>query len=79
VIVNPLSLPIVTSSVSDGKINLSVSGLAGPDYAIQSSSNLLDWNTLLITNPSVMPFNWKTNLSALPSQYYRIKVGPPLP
>jgi hypothetical protein len=56
-----------------------VGGQVGPDYAIQSSSNLVNWNTLLITNPASMPFTWNTNIGALRAQFYRIKVGPPLP
>jgi hypothetical protein len=79
VVVNPLTLPGMTGSVSNGRINLSVSGQLGPDYAVQGSTNLVDWNTLLITNPATMPFNWSTNAGASPKCYYRIKVGPPLP
>jgi hypothetical protein len=77
--VTPLIVPSMTSSLSNGQIYLTVSGVAGPDYALQGSSNLIDWTTLSITNPAVMPFNWNTNLGASPSYYYRIKVGPPLP
>lgn len=80
VIVNPLTTPsIVAPPIANGQIGLTVSGQVGPDYAVQSSSNLLDWTTLLITNPASMPFTWSTNTGALPAQYYRIKVGPPLP
>lgn len=79
VIVNPLTLPAVTGSFSSGQINLSVNGQVGPDYAVQASTNLVDWNTLLITNPIAMPFNWTTNVDSWPVKYYRIKIGPPLP
>ncbi|MEY4917512.1 MAG: hypothetical protein RL616_1425 [Verrucomicrobiota bacterium] len=80
VTVNPLTRPALTApSLPVGQIGFSVSGQAGPDYAVQGSSNLQDWSTLLITNPSAMPFSWTTNPGNLPAQYYRIKVGPPLP
>jgi hypothetical protein len=80
VTVNPLILPsIVSPQVSNGRIVLTVSGQAGPDYSVQVSSNLLNWNTLLITNPAVMPFSWSTNAGTLPTGFYRIQVGPPLP
>jgi hypothetical protein len=80
VIINPLTSPrFAAAQVLNGQLGLSVSGQVGPNYAVQNSSNLVNWTTLLITNPTVMPFNWSTNTGALPSQFYRIKVGPPSP
>jgi hypothetical protein len=80
VIVNPLTLPnIAAPVVGNGQIGLNVSGQVGPDYAVQSSTNLIDWNTLLITNPISMPFDWSdTNMPSSRMQFYRIKIGPPL-
>jgi hypothetical protein len=78
--VNPLTLPSIANPVlSAGQISLSVAGQAGPDYAVQASSNLLDWSTLFITNSPAMPFIWSTNPGASLMQFYRIKAGPPLP
>jgi autotransporter-associated beta strand protein len=81
VVVNALVLPMVTSPAwSGGQFSLSVDGQVGPDYAVQLSTNLYDWQTLFITNPPAMPFGWMdTNTSADPMRFYRIKVGPPLP
>jgi hypothetical protein len=80
VLVNALTLPVITAPpMTNGQVGLTVNGQGGPDYAVQGSTNLVDWQTLLITNPAVMPFSWSTNTGALPSQFYRIKVGPPLP
>ncbi len=80
VLVNPLTAPVVTASaLAAGQIGFSISGEAGPDYAVQGSSNLTDWQTIFITNSPPMPFNWTTNSSTLPQQFYRIKTGPPLP
>lgn len=81
VVVNPLALPAVSApQVSGGQIGFTINGQAGPDYAVQSSSNLADWTTLWITNPAVMPFSWiATNDPAKSAQFYRIKTGPPLP
>jgi hypothetical protein len=45
---------------------------------MQRSTNLTNWSTLVITNPATMPFNWNTKVGALPLQFYRVKVGPPL-
>ncbi len=81
VTVNPLTLPAVSSVAwSNGQFVLQISGQSGPDYAVQVSTNLVDWNALFTTNSPVMPFEWMdTNAPALPVQFYRIKVGPPLP
>jgi hypothetical protein len=81
VTVNPLTLPNVTSPTwAGGQFSATVNGQTGPDYAVQNSTNLLNWSTLLITNSPVMPFNWTDiNTSTSRVQFYRIKVGPPLP
>jgi pectate lyase len=81
VVINPVTSPGITSPVlNNGQIGFTVNGDVGPDYAVQNSSNLMNWNTLFITNPAVMPFTWSTNTAGnVPSQFYRIKVGPPLP
>jgi hypothetical protein len=66
--------------VINGQLTLRLNGEIGPDYAVQISTNLLNWKTLLITNSPAMPWTWTdTNGTTLPAQFYRIKTGPPLP
>ena len=50
--VNPLALPAVPSAGwSNGQFTLRVTNsIVGPDYAVQASSNLVNWSTLFITN-----------------------------
>jgi hypothetical protein len=81
VMVNPLTAPsIVAPQVTGGQIGLTINGQVGPDYAVQGSTNLVNWDTLWVTNPAIMPFTWSaTNITALTAQFYRIKTGPPLP
>jgi hypothetical protein len=80
VFVNALTAPAVSvPQISGGLLSLSVTGQIGPDYAIQSSTNLLNWDTLWVTNPSATSFNWTTNIGTQPLQFYRVKTGPPLP
>jgi hypothetical protein len=80
VLVNPLSAPgISNASFARGQFSFHVNGQNGPDYAIQSSTNLTQWVNLLITNSPVVPFNWTDTNLAAPSRFYRIKLGPPLP
>jgi hypothetical protein len=81
VTVNPLAPPSITSAtLNSSQFSLEVNGDSGPDYAIEISSNLVEWNTLLITNSPSMPWAWtNTDSAILPAQFYRIKTGPPLP
>jgi hypothetical protein len=66
--------------LSSGSVGFQVSGQTGPDYAVQVSSNLLNWQALFVTNSPAMPFQFTdTNPASLPAQFYRIKTGPPLP
>jgi len=81
VIVNPLTSPSLSAlTLSNGQLAFEVSGQSGPDYAVETSTNLLVWNTPFITNSPAMPFIWSdTNAVAMPVQFYRVKTGPPLP
>jgi hypothetical protein len=81
--VNPLTLPAVSSvTFAGGQVTLQVTNSQiGPDYAVLGSSNLFNWSTLFITNsPPTNYFQWTDpNAATAPAQFYRIKIGPPLP
>ena len=82
--VNPLTIPgLSATGLVNDRFALKIDGCqAGPDYAVQSSTNLLGWSTLFITNFSSAPglFQWTDlDTATLPAQFYRVKVGPPLP
>jgi hypothetical protein len=80
VIVNPLSAPVISSiSFNGGQISFNISGQSGPDYAIETSTNLSQWNNIFITNSPALPFNWADATTNSPQRFYRIKLGPPLP
>ena len=80
VIVNPLSAAgIGNISFAGGKLSFNVSGQSGPDYAIETSTNLTQWSNVFITNSPVLPFNWTDTNFITPERFYRIKLGPPLP
>ncbi len=77
VTVNPLAQPQLSNmAFSNGKFVLQVNGDSGPDYQIQVSTNLLDWNTVFTTNSPAMPFTWTNGASESPMNYFRIVVGP---
>jgi len=80
VVVNPLTPPVLSApALAGGQVGFTINGQPGPDYAVQGSSNLVNWDTLLITNSPALPFTWGLNPGVLPGQFYRIKIGPPLP
>jgi hypothetical protein len=62
-----------------GGFELRVSGDKGPDYLVLTSTNLLDWDTLCLTNSPALPFAvTDPEASALPQRFYRVLMGPPL-
>jgi hypothetical protein len=81
VVVSPLAPAVLSSaSTGDGKVRLTLEGSDGPDYALQASTNLVQWETILTTNSPPMPFSWTDPSSAaFPLRFYRVLVGPPLP
>lgn len=80
VTVNPLTQPSFGNfSAAGGQFSFNVSGQSGPDYAIETSTNLTDWSNVFITNSPALPFVWTDTNSAAPQRFYRIKLGPPLP
>jgi hypothetical protein len=80
VIVNPLSAPGLGSiSLAGGQISFNISGQSGPDYAIETSTNLTQWSNVFITNSPALPFTWTDAATNSPQRFYRIKLGPPLP
>ena len=80
VTVNPLTLPTASSLAwNNGQFSMQVSGQTGPDYEIQSSTNLTQWSKVFSTKSPPMPFTWQDLTATNPVQFYRIGVGPPLP
>ena len=77
--VNPLTAPVLAAPTLVGnQLNFTVTGQVGPDYALQTSSNLSTWSTLFITNSPPATFNW-SDTNGDPLRFYRVKTGPPLP
>ncbi len=80
VFVNPLTQTGFSNvSVAGGQFSFSISGQSGPDYAVETSTNLSQWSNVFITNSPALPFLWTDTNSAVPMRFFRIKLGPPLP
>jgi len=80
VTVNPLTQPSFSNiSAAGGQFSFNVSGQSGPDYTIETSTNLTQWSNFFITNSPALPFNWTDATASSPQRFYRIKLGPSLP
>jgi hypothetical protein len=59
-----------------GTYMLSVDGQSGPDYTIQTSTNLFAWKPVVVTNPATFPFTWSVPKTADSIRFYRVLLGP---
>lgn len=65
------------SSYANGIFQLQVAGDVGPNYVIQVSTNLTDWDSLFTTNPVAMPFLWSDpSASNFPARFFRVNYSP---
>src|SRR6266850_2569299 len=70
--VAPLNRPALSSITSgSGQVSLTISGDAGPDYTLLTSTNLSNWQSLLTTNPPALPINLVITNGPVPRQFYR--------
>ena len=63
--------------MTNGQFSLLVNGDTGPDYYIQATTNLIQWQTIYTNVSATLPFSW-TDLPAtnLSSRFYRVNLGP---
>ncbi len=63
-----------TASATNGQFQFNISGVSGLNYAIQTSTNLVDWISVS-TNASPFIFT-DTNINSFPQQFYRAIYSP---
>ena len=70
--------PQVTGLIfTNGAFRLTIAGDSGPDYIVQASSNLLNWDDRFTNHAPVPPFNWSdTAATNFARRFYRIKISP---
>ncbi len=80
VIVNPLTNPVLSAawnaSFGRGQFTLTVAGPQGPDYSLLTSTNLLSWQTLYITDSPATPFTITDTNATNADRFYQIQIGP---
>lgn len=78
VIVNQPATPVMQSAASsNGQFTFVINGTAGPDYLVQSSTNLSQWTDVTNLASPAVPFLWTDpNAGNVRQQFYRIRLGP---
>ena len=62
---------------NNGIFSLTVNGDPGPDYIVQVSTNLTDWNGIFTNYSPTPPFVWSdSGASNFNQRFYRIQLGP---
>lgn len=75
--VNPASSPgIISFDFAGGRVNLTATGMIGPDYTLLTSTNLANWQPLLTTSPAAMPVVFTDTNRNEPRRFYRVELGP---
>jgi hypothetical protein len=64
------------SRPSASQFQFLVQGVAGQNYTIQASSNLINWNSFLVTNPPTGVFTVSLGNATNRLGFYRVLVGP---
>lgn len=76
VVVAPLSpVFLAPASLEAGDFKLRVDGPLGPDYILQASPDLIEWNDVQTNAPGTIPFEFTDTLSTT-NRFYRIQLGP---
>ena len=77
-VARPIAPALLGSTVNAEGFQMEINGDLGPDYLIYGSTNLAsDWQLLLTTNPSSMPFIFtEPIITNYPQRFYRVQLGP---
>ncbi len=74
--INATTRPLLNSITVGGQVNLSATGLIGPDYSLFTTTNLVDWQLLLTANPTAMPVLFTDTNRSDTARFYRLQLGP---
>jgi glucuronoarabinoxylan endo-1,4-beta-xylanase len=75
--VNPVAPPVLNSlTLAKGESSLTANGIQGPDYTLDVSSNLSNWQVLLITNSPLLPLILVDTNPPGSARFYRVQLGP---
>jgi hypothetical protein len=76
-VAQPSAPTLHASTLSNGRFQFTINGNTGPDYLIQTSTNLTSWVTTFTNSSPSLPFVWvDTNSPVHPANFYRVLLGP---
>jgi hypothetical protein len=76
-VTQPAAPTLSSPSTTDGHFGFWLNGDTGPDYIIQTSTNLTSWVAVFTTNSPALPCYWAdTNSVSSPVLFYRVRLGP---
>jgi glucuronoarabinoxylan endo-1,4-beta-xylanase len=70
-----VTVPTLAINRTSSQIGLTVNGSAGWNYTLLTSSNLSNWQPLLVTNPPAMPVTWFDTNAPSRTKFYRVQLG----
>ena len=75
--VGKANAPVPTLAINQigSQVALTLNGDAGWNYTLQTSTDLSNWQPLLLTNPTVMPVTWSDTNSTSNARFYRVQLG----
>ena len=71
---NP-AVPTLAINRIGSQVGLTLNGDAGWTYTLLTTTNLSNWQPLLLTNPPVMPVMWSDKNSTSSARFYRVQLG----
>ncbi len=76
IIVNPRPTLSFPAKPSASQFRFQVNGVAGQNYTIQASTNLINWSSITVTNSPTDVFTVLLTSGTPAQSYYRVMVGP---
>lgn len=79
VVTSPKSPSFQSITLTNNHVSLVVTGSYGPDYYVQTSTNLTvpgNWITVFGTNSPILPLHWTDTKSPTSNLFYRVLLGP---
>jgi hypothetical protein len=73
----PVEPTLQSVSLTGGALQFQVTGDFGPDYSIETSTNLVNWTVVMTTNSPLLPWLLiNSNAASDPQRFYRVLLGP---